>query len=121
MTRKPPTTLMLAVAMARKPKRFDQNVPAMKGFAALDKAALGGDSAIDMKTKELICVGIAIGARCQGCIAYHVRGAIRAGASKEEVNDAIGVAMFMGGGPSMIYAMEAHEALEQHWEAEKNQ
>jgi AhpD family alkylhydroperoxidase len=95
-----------------------KDVPAMKGFGQFHAAALG-EGVIGKKTKELICIAIGITSRCQGCIAYHVRGAIKAGATKEEICDAIGVAMFMGGGPAMIYATEAHEALEQHWKAEK--
>ena len=95
-----------------------KEVAAMKGFAAFHQAALS-EGALDKKTKELICVAVGITSRCQGCIAYHVRGAILAGASREEVLDAIGVAMFMGVGPAMIYATKAHEALEQHWAAEK--
>jgi len=116
-----PTTtdyVQLRKNLDQKAKHLHRDVPAMKGFGAFHHAALG-DGALDKKTKELICIATAITARCQGCIAYHVRGAIVAGASKEEVCDAIGVAMFMAGGPGMIYATEAHEALEQHWAAEK--
>lgn len=84
----------------------------MSGFAALHKAALA-DGALPRTTKELIAVAIAVAARCDGCIAYHVHGAIKAGASREQITEAVGVAMLMGGGPAMVYACEALGALEQ--------
>lgn len=84
----------------------------MSGFAALHKAALA-DGALARKTKELIAVGIAIAARCDGCIAYHVHSAIKAGASRQEITEAIGVAMLMGGGPAMVYGCEGLAAFEQ--------
>lgn len=84
----------------------------MAGFAALHKAAFA-DGALTKKTKELMAVAIAVAARCDGCIAFHVYGAIKAGASREEITETIGVAMLMGGGPAMVYGCEALDALEQ--------
>ena len=87
----------------------------MKGFGSLHHASLKAGS-LEAKTKELIALGIAISARCQGCIAYHVHDALKAGASKEEVVEAISVAIMMGGGPSVVYGIEAMQALVQHQE-----
>lgn len=89
-----------------------KDVPAMGGFSQLHKAAMG-EGALSLASKELIALGIAIAGRCQGCIAFHTFSALKAGASREEVLDAIGVAILMGGGPAMVYATEAHTALEQ--------
>lgn len=58
-------------------------------------------------------MAIAIAMRCDGCIAFHVRDAIKAGATRDEVLETIGVAIVMGGGPSVVYGVEAQEALEQ--------
>lgn len=84
----------------------------MKGFQALHHAA-ASDNVLDAKTKELIALAIAVVVRCDGCIAFHVHDAIKAGASREEIVDALGVSVLMGGGPALMYVIEAMEALEQ--------
>jgi AhpD family alkylhydroperoxidase len=60
----------------------------MSGFASLHKGAMA-EGRLSAKAKELIALGIAIAARCGGCIAYHVHDAIRAGASREDVVETI--------------------------------
>lgn len=84
----------------------------MDGFGALHRAAVA-DGALPRSTKELIALAIGITSRCDGCITLHVHGALAAGATAEEVRDAIGVAVLMGGGPASIDAIEALDALEQ--------
>lgn len=88
----------------------------MSGFGQLHKAA-AKPGALPTSTKELIALAIAITVRCDGCIAYHVRDALQAGATRAEIVEAIGVAIMMGGGPSVVYGSEAYEALNQ-FEAE---
>ncbi|MCB0544382.1 MAG: carboxymuconolactone decarboxylase family protein [Saprospiraceae bacterium] len=83
-----------------------------KGFGELARAAIA-PGALDSKTKELIALAIGIAARCDGCLAFHAKAAIEAGASRAEVLETIGVAVYMGGGPSMIYGAEALEAFDQ--------
>jgi AhpD family alkylhydroperoxidase len=84
----------------------------MKGFGSLaDSAKAAG--ALDAKTKELIACAISVALRCDGCIGFHTRGAIRAGASREEFMDMIGVALMMGGGPASIYGAYAVDAFDQ--------
>ena len=85
----------------------------MQGFGALHEAALK-PGALDTKTKELIALGIAITVRCDGCIAYHVHDSLQAGASKEEIAETVSVAILMGGGPSVVYGIEAMQALGQY-------
>ena len=51
--------------------------------------------------------------RCDGCIAYHVYDAVDAGASRQELIETIGVAVMMGGGPSVVYGCEALQAIDQ--------
>lgn len=80
------------------------------GFAATHRAALS-DGALDTRTKELIALAIGIDQQCDGCIASHARGAARAGATPEEVAEAIGVAILMAGGPSTVYGPRAYEAF----------
>lgn len=74
----------------------------MGAFAALRQAATA-DGALSTKHKELIAVAIASAMHCEGCIIYHVRDALRAGATRAEILEAVGVAVLMGGGPGATY------------------
>ena len=99
--------------MSKLLKALQLEIPeTMKGFGAMHKSACG-PGVLSSKTKELIALAISISTHCDGCIAYHTHDAIRAGASKEEVVETIGVAILMGGGPSLMYGCEALEALNQ--------
>lgn len=84
----------------------------METFWKLHKNVVG-DGALDTKMKELMALAISVAARCDGCIAHHVRDALKAGATEEEITDTLGVAVLMGGGTSVVYATHAMEALEQ--------
>ncbi len=93
--------------------QLGQKLPeTMTAFGELHKSSIE-DGALSSKVKEMIALGIAITIRCEGCIAFHVRDAIKAGATPEEIAETVGVAVLMGGGPSVVYGCEALEALEQ--------
>ena len=81
-----------------------------EGFAELHRASLS-PGALDVKTKELMALAIAVAERCDGCIASHARGAALAGASTQEAAEAIGVAILMNGGPATIYGPRAFAAF----------
>ncbi|SRR6056297_3606030 len=87
-----------------------ENPGIANGFATMHKAT-GEDKALSAKQKELIALGIAITIRCEGCIACHVQDAIKAGATKDEIVETIGVAVVMGGGPSIVYGDKAYKAM----------
>ena len=84
----------------------------MAGFDQLHQSATA-NGVLASKTKQLIALGIAITVRCDGCIAFHVHDALESGATPEEIVETIGVAILMGGGPSVVYGCEAMEALQQ--------
>ena len=84
----------------------------MKGFSAIAQAALKAN-ALDTKTKELIALGIAVATRCDGCIAFHAEAAVKQGATRDEVMETMGMAIYMGAGPSVMYAAQAVEAYDQ--------
>ena len=84
----------------------------MRGFSMLAREARK-PGALDVKTKELIAIGIAIATRCDGCVGFHVKAAIKAGASREEVLETVSMAIYMGAGPSMIYAAETLRAFDE--------
>ncbi|MCW2242829.1 carboxymuconolactone decarboxylase family protein [Azospirillum canadense] len=84
----------------------------MKGFSAIAKAALE-TKALDTKTKELIALAIGVAARCDACVAFHAQAAVQNGATREEVMETLGMAIYMGAGPSVMYAAMAAEAFDQ--------
>jgi len=84
----------------------------MKAFGGLAREALA-PGALDVMTKELIAIAIAIATRCDGCIAFHVKAAVRAGATREQVLETVSMAIYMGAGPSMIYAAETLRAFDE--------
>lgn len=84
----------------------------MKHFSALARAATA-EGALDVKTKELIALAIGIATRCDGCIAFHAKAAAKHGATREEILETLGMSVYMGGGPSFMYAGQALEAFEQ--------
>ncbi|GAB1388776.1 MAG: hypothetical protein AMXMBFR78_01740 [Rubrivivax sp.] len=81
----------------------------MQGFNAMAGAAMA-EGALSEKHKELIALGISVSQRCGGCIGYHVKALRRLGATQAEFEEALGVAVYMGGGPSLMYAAEALQA-----------
>ncbi len=94
-------------------KSAGQEIPnQMKAFSALHKTATA-EGAVSKANKELIALGIAIAVRCDGCIAFHVNDALKAGCNREEIMETIGVAILMGGGPAVMYGCEALAALNQ--------
>jgi len=84
----------------------------MSGFARLHKKSVE-EGALSARVKELMALAISIAVRCEGCIAYHVHDAIAAGATRQELLETIGVALMMGGGPALMYAAHAQDAIEQ--------
>ncbi len=84
----------------------------MKAFSGMAQAATKG-GALDTRTKELIALAIAVAIRCDGCVAFHAKAAVQAGASRDEVMETMGMALYMGAGPSLMYAAQAVEAYDQ--------
>jgi AhpD family alkylhydroperoxidase len=84
----------------------------LQAFGKMGEAAKNG-SALDLKTKELIALGIAISTRCDHCIGYHARNLVRLGAVREEIAEVLGMAAYMGGGPSINFGSKALQAFDQ--------
>jgi AhpD family alkylhydroperoxidase len=87
----------------------------MKAFREMGVAAHGA-GALDAKTKELLAVAISVAVRCDPCVTYHIEGARKHGATREEIAETLGLAVYMGAGPSAMYAAQALEAYDQHCE-----
>ncbi|WP_372793977.1 carboxymuconolactone decarboxylase family protein [Lutibacter sp.] len=84
----------------------------MKKFKNLQRETIDV-GALNLKTKELIALGIAISLKCNGGITLHINEALKAGNSFSEILETIGVAVYMGGESAVIYGCEALEALNQ--------
>ena len=84
----------------------------MKGFSAIAQAALA-PGALDVKTKELIALAISVAVRCDDCVAFHAKAAVERGATREEMLETLGMAIYMGAGPSAMYASHALGAFTQ--------
>lgn len=94
-------------------KKLRKDIPdTMHGFSALATAATR-DGALDRKTKELIALALGVAAHCDGCIGFHMEALVGLGATRQEVEEALGMAVYMGGGPSLMYAADAIGAFEQ--------
>jgi len=82
----------------------------MKGFGQLSKASMAG-GALTEKTKELIALALGVAAHCDGCLGFHTKALVRLGATRAEVEEALAVAVYMGGGPSLMYSASAMSAF----------
>ena len=83
----------------------------MNGFNALAQAATK-DRALSKKTKELIALALGVASHCDGCIGFHTQSLIKLGVTREEFLETLSMAIYMGGGPSLMYAAEALKAFE---------
>lgn len=84
----------------------------MQGFSAMAQNATK-DGVLSKKTKEFIALAIGVSTRCDGCIGFHAKALAELGATQEEVLEVLGMAVYMGGGPSLMYAADAISAFEQ--------
>lgn len=84
----------------------------MAGFSSMAQAATK-DGVLDKKTKELIAMALAVANHCPGCIGFHSQTLVKLKTSREELVEMLGMAVYMGGGPSLMYAAEALEAFEE--------
>jgi AhpD family alkylhydroperoxidase len=84
----------------------------MRGFGALSEAATR-DGVLSHKTKELIALALGVAGHCDACLGFHLKTLIKLGATRAEIEEALGVAVYMGGGPSLMYAADALAAYEQ--------
>jgi AhpD family alkylhydroperoxidase len=68
---------------------------------------------LDRKTKELIALAIGVATHCDGCIGFHTEALVKLGATRAEFEEALGMAIYMGGGPALMYAADAIGAYDQ--------
>jgi AhpD family alkylhydroperoxidase len=81
----------------------------VKGYRTLSDAGSKTDR-LNAKTRELIALAVAVSLRCDGCITTHTSAAIKAGASKEEIAEALGVAISVNAGAALVYSARVMDA-----------
>lgn len=84
----------------------------MKGFSAMSSSA-SADGELSKKTKEFIALAIGITQHCDACIGFHVKTLKRLGTTREELSEVLGMCIYMGGGPALMYAADALRAYDQ--------
>ena len=99
------------VSASLKPLRAD-SPDLMKAFGGLAAAATR-DGALSRKTKELMALALGVAAHCDACIGFHVQNLVKLGATRAEVEETLGMTVYMGGGPSLMYAADALAAFEE--------
>jgi AhpD family alkylhydroperoxidase len=83
----------------------------MQAFGRLHRSAMA-DGALPASVKELLALAISITEGCSGCIGYHTERATKAGATRGQLLEAVGVAVAMGGGPAAVHGIEALEHID---------
>lgn len=101
-------------------ERSNRELAALRRETKETAAAMGqlgvaamAEGALEPRTKELMAVAISVAKRCEDCIAFHVRGALRHGATREQLVETVATAAYMGGGPAMIYGAKALAAYDE--------
>jgi AhpD family alkylhydroperoxidase len=83
----------------------------VRGYRALSDAN-AKTSHLGAKTRELISLAVAVTRQCDGCIVVHTDAALKAGATREEISEALGVAVAMNAGAALIYSTRVLDAVE---------
>lgn len=103
----------LIAAISANTAKMRKDIPdVMQGFGAMAQAACKA-GALDEKTKELIALALSVGGRCDPCIGFHAKALVKLGATRAEVQEMLGMCVYMGGGPSLMYAASALSAYEE--------
>jgi AhpD family alkylhydroperoxidase len=111
MTSKSFTTITADLSAAMKSLR--KEIPdTMQGFSALHNGAMKAGVLSELD-KELLALAIGVAQHCDGCIGFHVKALLRLGVTREQLMETLGVCVYMGGGPSLMYAAEAVRAYEE--------
>ena len=85
----------------------------VKGYAMVSGAG-AKTGKLDAKTRELIALAVAVTRQCDGCITVHTDAAVKAGASREELIEALGVAVAVNAGAALVYSARTLDAFAAH-------
>lgn len=82
----------------------------LKGYQTLSGAGQKTGH-LDAKTRELIGLAVAVTTRCDGCITVHTTQALKEGATREEIAEALGVAVALNAGAALVYSARVMDAV----------
>jgi AhpD family alkylhydroperoxidase len=82
----------------------------VRGYMTLSNAN-AATTKLSEKTRQLISLAVAVTARCDGCIVIHTDAALKAGATREEISEALGVAVAMNAGAALVYSTRVLDAV----------
>jgi AhpD family alkylhydroperoxidase len=103
----------ITAAVSRSLVKLRADIPdTTRGFSALAQAATK-PGALDAKTKELIAMALSVAARCDPCLGFHADALVKLGCSRAEFEEMLGMCVYMGGGPALMYAAHALQAYEE--------
>ena len=85
----------------------------LKGYQVLTGAG-AKTGHLDAKTRELIGLAVAVTTRCDGCITVHVGEALKHGATREEIAEALGVAVALNAGAALVFSARVMDAVHEH-------
>lgn len=85
----------------------------VRGYVTLSGAGAKTQH-LDARTRELIALAVAVTSRCDGCITVHVEAALKNGASREEIAEALGVAVALNAGAALVYSARVMDAVAAH-------
>jgi AhpD family alkylhydroperoxidase len=88
----------------------------IQGYTALSNAGAKTNH-LDAKTRELIALAVSVTTRCDGCITVHSAAAVKAGATKEEITEAMGTAIALNAGAALVYSARVMDAVEAYEKA----
>jgi AhpD family alkylhydroperoxidase len=83
--------------------------PTLRGYRQLRDAGAKSDL-LGPKVRELIALAVGVTRQCDGCIAVHTEAAARQGATREEIAEALGVAISVNAGAALVYSARVLDA-----------
>lgn len=81
----------------------------VRGYGQLSEAGTK-TGRLDAKTRELIALAVSVTRQCDGCITVHTDAAIKHGATREEIMEALGVAISVNAGATLVYSARVLDA-----------
>lgn len=96
------------------------NPEIIRGYRQLSDAGKRTDL-LGPKIRELIALAVAVTVHCDGCIVVHTEAALKNGATQEEIIEALGVAIAVNAGSSLIYSTRVMDAVKAKSESENTE
>ncbi|MFZ5979868.1 MAG: carboxymuconolactone decarboxylase family protein [Candidatus Zixiibacteriota bacterium] len=97
---------------------YAKNSKVYRAFTEMEKKTYTDDH-LEKRYKELIAVGISVVINCESCMEWHINEALKSGATRDQVLEAVEVGFEMGGGPATVSGRFAYKVLEYYTAEDK--